>query len=68
MGKHVPYFFWSCREIGNYPQAYVQTIDSKHIQISHYKIKGMRGIAINMPRGLARLLAKRINQCLDKTK
>jgi hypothetical protein len=54
---------WSTRPIGVYPTAYVSSED-EDIRISYHPEPG-DGWSVDMTRADARLLAKRLNQCLD---
>ena len=52
-----------------YPNAYVKCSGQKDLRLEFYLFPapGNPGIGITIPRDLARLLAKRINQCLMDT-
>lgn len=64
MAAHVPSVVWSLRapEYG----AAVSTYDEDSLRIQAREIDGMLGL-LYISRKDARLLAKRINQCLDDT-
>lgn len=66
MPKH-PNIIWSARKWGTYPNTYVRTFNKEKIGIVMSEDEG-NGSAMIMTRRMARLLAKRINQCLDETK
>jgi len=66
MAKHEPGAMWAVKPIGKYPQAYVKTFNKAelHIQIL---VSSTSGTSFVLDRQMARMLAKRINQCLDDT-
>ena len=64
--NRAPSTIWPVRQVGVYPNYYVQTEDDDRISIASAD-GGMYMTAILMSRKDARLLAKRINQCLDET-
>lgn len=59
---------WAARPVGAYPNFYVEVGPNNTIElfISEHKGQTMEGLRVD--RKLARLVAKRINQCLDDTK
>jgi len=61
---------WPTRPIGTYPQTYVQIAkdDDEMIEISRFIIGGDDGVGLLFSRAEARLLAKRLNACLDETR
>ena len=68
MAKHKPWAEFPVSKIGTYPQYYVSTEDTKHLKIIAYKSSGLDGLGFIISRQKARMLVKRINQCLDDTK
>lgn len=60
---------WPTRRLGVYPQTYVQVArdDEDMIEVSRFPTPG-DGIALLFSRSEARLLARRINECLDRTR
>lgn len=67
MARHRPSVIWPTRKIGVYPQAYVRTANEKEIWIDFFPVEGGEGGSIKIGRRDARLLARRINECLDQT-
>lgn len=68
MPRHEPCVSWASKKIGVYPNTMIKTLENNMIQIQFFPEKDRDGIAFNLDRRHARLLAKRINQCLDETK
>ena len=66
--NRAPGVIWSLRRPGVHPNAWVRTADFDLIAIQHYSSPGDPGAVLLLSRKDARLLAKRINQCLDGTK
>lgn len=58
---------WPIYKIGHYPNAYLSTADNKNIKLELYPDAGGNGISFTLPRRMARLLAKRLNQILNET-
>jgi len=58
---------WPTTEVGKYPNYYVATLDTKMLKVLCESGSG-GAIGFSITRRKARLLAKRINQCLDETK
>lgn len=58
---------WPSRPLGTYPQTYVEAKDGGMVDVSFYPVEGESGIGILLTRHHARMLARRINQCLDRT-
>lgn len=59
---------WSCRVFGR-PNIYVSIVEDGRIKIGAFlDVNSTSGFAFFIDRRLARLLAKRINQCLDATR
>jgi len=71
MANRMPGASWFLRRIGRYPNGYVRTCDTPTtpdgIQVVWYESEGWVPHVLELPRRDARLLAKRINQCLDRT-
>jgi hypothetical protein len=66
VGKHKSSIIWMARREG-YPNSNVRTDGRKHLYIQHSL--GPDAVQeIRIDRKTARLLAKRINQCLDETR
>jgi hypothetical protein len=65
---HKPAMMWAFRMPGKYPNGYVQTTEDNQILMSFFDKEGEDGIGIIRSRRDARLLARRILQCLEKTK
>lgn len=66
MARHVPGVFWSLRSMAL--GAGVRTLNDRIVNlILPADPSWMRLVSIEMDRKDARLLAKRINQCLDDT-
>ena len=63
--NRAPGTVWGLRYPGTYPNGHVRTTDDDEIEVGYYH--GFTERYITLPRRDARLLAKRINQCLDKT-
>ncbi len=57
---------WLTRPIGAYPQIYVEA-KGELIDITSFAVEGSDGWGFALTRQEARLLARRINQCLDAT-
>lgn len=58
---------WAAREVGTYPNGIVRCDGEDFIVVSVEPGDG-QSYGLRVDRKLARLLAKRINQCLDDTK
>ena len=58
---------WCCREVGTYPNGTAKCDGQDHVIVSAEPGNG-KSYGLRVDRRLARLLAKRINQCLDATK
>jgi hypothetical protein len=67
MGNRAPGTIWGLRPLGTYPNGYVRTDENDDIEIVHTESENCPTEFLVMSRRDARLLAKRINQCLDKT-
>ena len=68
MGKHKPTLIWAVKPIGKYPQVYLKTNGPGFITMTMHGSGQGYGVGFTMSRRDARLLAKRLNQCLDVTK
>lgn len=68
MGKHKPAQLWAVKPVGTYPQIYVRTNSGQSVAVLFCEHMATEGIGFVLPRRDMRLLAKRINQCLDATK
>lgn len=66
MARHRPSVVWMMRPLGVYPNGYVRTCDSSKLDIVLDTYQAER-LAFTLPRRDARLLAKRILQCLEET-
>jgi hypothetical protein len=67
MAKHKPAMTWITRLTMDAPYQEVGTLDEKNIGIAFFPGNKRDGFRLTLNRKDARLLAKRINQCLDKT-
>lgn len=69
MAKHLPSVVWALRRYkdGQYPRVYVATAGREHICIDLYNGDPI-GHAVTLKRQDARMLARRINECLDATR
>lgn len=61
-----PNIAWVCRRVGAHPNAQVMVKKPGEVEIAYFPTTD--GYAFNMPRSLARLLARRINQALKETR
>lgn len=52
------------RDVGSYPNGYVHTLEGELVSVTYFERPGYAQSLI-LSRKDARLLAKRINQCLD---
>lgn len=69
MGNRAPGTVWATRPISQYPSQYVRTTDDDRILIVNIERPDSNYLAtMVVSRKDARLLAKRINQCLDATR
>lgn len=68
MSKHKESTIWAVRQIGEYPNFYVKTDGDRCLEISSVREETVYAYSISFTRRDARLLAKRINQCLDETR
>lgn len=68
MTVHRSNILWTLCPQGRYPQAYISAIDKKNIQIEFCYEQAMSGDVIKLTRRRAKLLARRILQCLDEIK
>ena len=58
---------WFLRDVRRYPNAYVLTEPGDEIRVTYFEHAGVSQTFF-LSRKDARLLAKRINQCLDATR
>lgn len=65
---HQPGSVWPIRRLGVYPQVYVRTADDDNIAIEFWRTKWHTREPLALSRKDARLLARRIVQCLEATK
>ena len=67
-GNRAPTTTWFMRDPTpeNYPNGYVRTADNDMVQVIFCEERGQT-CGLMLTRKDARLLAKRINQCLDRT-
>lgn len=65
--NRAPSTIWILRKIGAPTNGGVRTADGDRISILYYSEGADRAQSIVLSRKDARLLAKRINQCLDST-
>lgn len=56
---------WACREVGQYPNANVRSAADGDVIVSVEPGDG-KAYGLRVPRRVARLLARRLNQCLDQ--
>ena len=68
MGKHLPTVVWPAKRIGEYPQVYVLTEDTDTIRLEFWGPGTDLPTIVKLPRQLARMTARRINECLDRTR
>ena len=64
ISKKVQNRLWACFRPGKYPNGYVSILENGEVDIQIY-MKTTDGFALTIPRRLARMLARRINQALD---
>jgi hypothetical protein len=67
VAKHLASTVWCTRLSTGAPYQTVQTVNKWMLKIGFMPGGGNNGVAMNISRKDARLLAKRINQCLDWT-
>ena len=68
MAKHKPGVIWPTRIGVAAASQIVSTESTNLLKISFFPGYGRDGLSVSISRRDARLLAKRINQCLDYTK
>lgn len=68
MAIHKPSSIWPTRPLGVYPQQYVRTLDEDHIGVSFHATLNGLGREVRLTRHEARMLARRLNECLDDTR
>lgn len=59
---------WAGKEIGTYPNVYIACDGQSELRLSYNPTGAQLMETWIMDRRLARIFAKRINQCLDDTK
>lgn len=67
MAKHMDNTVWCTRLETDRPYQTVKTVDEKTVSIGFMPGGGVAGYGFHVSRKDARLLAKRINACLDAT-
>lgn len=68
MSNRAPSTVWGLRDLSKYPNGYVRTTEADDgIELVYFTAPGAYAQVITMTRADARLLAKRINECLDST-
>lgn len=65
--NRAPGTIWSVGADGEHMKAYVRTVDGDHILIASYLERYRVWQYVEVDRHTARMIAKRINQCLDAT-
>ena len=69
MSKHKPGTIWMLRPAGQYPNGCVETVRDGKLVIEYSPDRTpYESVCFRMPRADARLLAKRIMECLEATK
>jgi len=69
MARYLPSVIWPTRRIGTKgPYQIVSTASLAKLTLSFMPGNGKDGVSIQILRKDARMLARRINQCLDETK
>lgn len=68
MAKHKPSMVYCAYKFGHYPNAEITTVDKTKIKIAVFPYKGRDGFAFAITRKLGKMIALRINQCLEDTK
>ncbi len=68
MAKHKPSVGWHTHKFGVYPYAAVTTASTTDLKIAFFPKRDEAGFSFTLTRKMARMLARRINQCLDDTK
>ncbi len=68
MAKHKPSVLYCTHKLGVYPNAQISTADGAHIKICVFPLDRYDGASFTMSRQFAKMLARRINQCLEDTK
>ena len=65
MGKHLSSATWCTRITDTLPYQTVKTVDNNRVNIAFFPGNSGNGLGFIISRKDARLLAKRINSCLD---
>ena len=68
MAKHLSSVIWPTRPLGTYPQQYVMTESETAISVTIVGEEDGVGWSMLLSRLDARLLARRITQCLEASK
>jgi hypothetical protein len=68
MAKHKPGTLYCTHKLGVYPNAQICTVDKSSIKIRIFPWARYNGVSFTMSRQFAKMLARRINQCLEDTK
>jgi hypothetical protein len=66
--NRAPSIIWSLRGVGTYPNGYVRTTDDDGIHLVQVDTEDGPVQEMWLTRADARLLARRINECLDRTR
>lgn len=67
MAKHLPSSVWLARKPGAYPNCEVSTLNERQVKVAVFMSAG-DGCAFVTDRRSAALIAKRIMQCLQKSR
>lgn len=65
--SRAPSSIWSLRHPGTYPNAWVRTIEGDRIEVTQVASADFALGRLVLSRRDARLLARRLNECLDAT-
>jgi hypothetical protein len=68
VAKHLPAVMWTTRRDTTKRHQIVSTLDRSTLIMYFFPGDGKDGFSLKLPRSDARLLARRINQCLEETK
>lgn len=68
MGKHQPTTIWPSHRMGVYPNQYVRTESADSVSVGFVEQRGAAMCTLTLSRHDARMLARRLNQCLDETR
>lgn len=67
MSKHLTAVIWLSLPIGKYPNTQVKTLNKKEVEVAMFPGDG-QGTGFRLSRHHAKMLARRITQCLEETK